>query len=516
MPRVEKNIGLISVAALIFHTSAFAQNADGFINLFQGVIQREMVQTARSEWRRIPADELLCLDQALHEQGATVDDLADHGVTPFDPRLSQLRANCRYSTGRPSQAQQLPYVVDGLALGGSVIFQSDVYKHYKCLPSEKFLGLTWCHKEKTERTKHGEVTFATSILHSADGSALYVNRYIEPAFFGQTDVRTEIDRLSAKFGERPRELRLPSRAGLPDAVIAVWGAIELKPLSSTEVSVVASGGSPRRALLVSFLGDIQRSAKANVPVFELAGGAGFLWAATFDRSGRGVLRFLTIDASQIVSSTIAVRPPAEPAGPSSDIASPTVPARRPADAVPSTVPGTRTTPTDATGRPNNATVTGNASPDASRPDTNVEPVLAKVHEISKVLEQKLPGIRLENLRRETDETLAKLATANADMSAKDLQDLLGTGERVIARLNEMTEFDRVSSIATREEDRIRDDLTTVVSDAAYVTEINDALVALDKAKETGHLRSLQDALSNLTKVYAQYKPQMERDRFAVP
>ena len=51
--------------------------------------------------------------------------------------------------------------------------------------------------------------------------------YIEPAFFGSNDVRSEIDRLSAKFGERAREFRMPPREGLPNAIIAVWGKIEL-------------------------------------------------------------------------------------------------------------------------------------------------------------------------------------------------------------------------------------------------------------------------------------------------
>jgi hypothetical protein len=44
------------------------------------------------------------------------------------------------------------------------------------------------------------------------------------------------------------------------------------------------------------------SAKAGVPVYRLAGGAGFLWVATFDQNGRGVLQYLAIDDSKIESS----------------------------------------------------------------------------------------------------------------------------------------------------------------------------------------------------------------------
>jgi hypothetical protein len=44
--------------------------------------------------------------------------------------------------------------------------------------------------------------------------------------------------------------------------------------------------------LIGFLGDEERSAKAGVPVYRLAGGAGFLWVATYDQNGSGVLQYL--------------------------------------------------------------------------------------------------------------------------------------------------------------------------------------------------------------------------------
>jgi clan AA aspartic protease (TIGR02281 family) len=190
--------------------------------------------------------------------------------------------------------QQSPYVVDGLRLGGHVRLDSDAYRQYNCNPSGKFTGFTWCHKDKAERTGDGEVTSSNSILHAPDGTAWYINRYIEPAFFESNEVQNEIERLSAKFGSPTRILRLPLRLGLPDAVIAVWGKIELNELDASEAATVASGGSVR-GLLISYLGDLQRSAKANVPVYRLDGGAG---------SGQGALRFLTIDASQIAAPNV--------------------------------------------------------------------------------------------------------------------------------------------------------------------------------------------------------------------
>ena len=201
------------------------------------------------------------------------------------------------------------YAVDGLALGGKVHFESKVYKEYSCTPSDTFPGYTWCHKEKTERTQRGEIRSSNTIAHSPDGTALYVNRYIEPVFSGAHDVQGELDRLSAKFGEQPREYWMPPRKGLPNALIAVWGKIKLEQLDAAEVSELAAGGKIHKGILVSYLGGIQRSAKAGVPVYRLAGGPGYLWAATFDREGRGALRFLTVDASKLTTQTPQPTPP---------------------------------------------------------------------------------------------------------------------------------------------------------------------------------------------------------------
>jgi TonB family protein len=237
-----------------------------------------------------------------------MDGLMSRSVLPADPQLPQLRSNCRRQLAQgpqPATAQPLPYSVDGLALGGQVRFESNAYKQYQCAPSEKFAGFTWCHKEchkeETKNEPRGEITLSNSILHTPDGTAWYVNKYIEPALFAPNEVQSEIDRLSAKFGERAHEFRMPEREGRPNAVIAVWGKIQLEPLDPSDVSIVAAGGTVK-GLLVGFLGDLQRSATLGATVYRLAGGGGFLWAATYNQDGRGVLRFLTIDASQIGQS----------------------------------------------------------------------------------------------------------------------------------------------------------------------------------------------------------------------
>ena len=191
------------------------------------------------------------------------------------------------------------YRVDGLTLGGQVKSRRLAYQPYQCRPSDKFSGFIWCHEEHT--TPDNKVMRSHSVLQSQDGTAYYVDSYFQPAFFDPNDIQNEIDRMSSEFGQQARIVQMPQREGLPSAVMAVWGAIQLEPLGPDEISVLASGGSPP-GILVSFLGDEERSAKAGAPIYRLAGGAGFLWVATYDQSGRGMLRYLATDDSKIEPS----------------------------------------------------------------------------------------------------------------------------------------------------------------------------------------------------------------------
>jgi hypothetical protein len=158
---VPKRFTFLCILLLFLSTSAVAQNVNDFLNFFGGIVQQALTQAAQSEWRKLPPNEIGCIDQALRQDGASVDDLINRGVMPSDSRLSQLRSNCRDQAGQPPpsiNAQSTQYVVDGLALYGHVQFQSQAYQQYRCGPSEKFPGFTWCHKEKTERTSRGDVT----------------------------------------------------------------------------------------------------------------------------------------------------------------------------------------------------------------------------------------------------------------------------------------------------------------------------------------------------------------------
>jgi tetratricopeptide (TPR) repeat protein len=98
--------------------------------------------------------------------------------------------------------------------------------------------------------------------------------------------------------ERPTKIEwLPQGTGIPASVIALWGKIELRQLDQNDIATLAEGDSPRRGVLVDFLGDLRRSAQAKLPVYQIVGGAGYLYSASFDKSGRGHRHYVASDAS---------------------------------------------------------------------------------------------------------------------------------------------------------------------------------------------------------------------------
>jgi hypothetical protein len=215
------------------------------------------------------------------------------------------------------------YVIEGLTLGEQFRPERD----YQCKPSIQFTDVTWCLRRKPGRAVRGSFVSSTSILQGPNGAIGYVNREVEPAFFGDDDMQTEITRLTAKLGERARVMRLPPRPGLPNAVIASWGAVELEQLDDDVVETIAGETTPRLGLLVDYLNDIKRSAQLRLPIFRLGGGAGYLWSASSDDGGRGHLRFLIIDASILApgkaSKPVASAPPAPAAAPAPQTEKPT-------------------------------------------------------------------------------------------------------------------------------------------------------------------------------------------------
>jgi hypothetical protein len=111
---------LVALLALTCsNTHASAQNVNQLMNLFGGIMRSAITQATQSEWA--------CVDNQLRQRGSSIQALIEPVITPADGRVTDLRSFCRGP--QPSQAMrtEIPtsnYVVDGLALGGRVRFDS--------------------------------------------------------------------------------------------------------------------------------------------------------------------------------------------------------------------------------------------------------------------------------------------------------------------------------------------------------------------------------------------------------
>jgi hypothetical protein len=182
---------------------------------------------------------------------------------------------------------------------GDVVTQKPIYKDFVCKPSEVFQSFNWCTRNTQEDGANGRFSNTLSALLSADGRAYYTLHLIDPAFFGPNEIDNEIKRLSKTYGQQPKILMMPPKAGLPNAVIVSWGDVALRLLDAESVQqLLAAGKSPGKGFHADFLGDFKRSAQEGLPVYLISGGPGMLWIANYDESGRGKLRLAFSDASK--------------------------------------------------------------------------------------------------------------------------------------------------------------------------------------------------------------------------
>jgi len=214
-------------------------------------------------------------------------------------------AHAQVRPSDPPGSQVPAYAVEGIALGSKVKLDGSMSRDYKCNPSEQFDGLTWCQKTQRSGERRGAFEATYSILHSKDGTILYANRYQQPAFLDAGETDRDIQGYSRKFGGPPRITRAPNRSRNSGAVMATWGKIELELLDSDSIKVLGEGKSPKKGLLIDFLGNFARSAQEGLPIYRIVGGAGFVRVGSFDQQGRGTVRVAAVDASTLQPNLVA-------------------------------------------------------------------------------------------------------------------------------------------------------------------------------------------------------------------
>ena len=341
------SIGAVAVA--FFWAVSAAQSGQqipeipGLFGIFGGLINTAIVDAARRDWQTRPFSDYNCL--ARH--GVSANQLANLGIGPEDPRARQILSECAFAApaapvpvapqpangataappssdyaAPPSSGYPAPpnasyaappnpnYVVNGLALGAPLGPPADAAAGYACHASDDYPGFAWCQSHHAESRKFGSETTWMSVFRSQTNAAVEITQAVDPAFFRQGDADREIQRLSRDFGQQARVIA----ADLPSggrAVIAAWGAVALTPLDSATMDALRSGAPVHSGLLVGALGDLRASARLGLPVYGLGGGAGFIWSANYNGSGKGVLRITAVDPSALSARTLPQ--PAAPA-----------------------------------------------------------------------------------------------------------------------------------------------------------------------------------------------------------
>jgi hypothetical protein len=209
--------------------------------------------------------------------------------------LSILIAGSSWSLAHGNPA----YSVTGVAVGSRVNVDSNAYQEYRCGASEVFDGLTLCVKRTDDTDQRGPFVAYDGLLHSRDGTVVYASRYQDPAYWRDDEVEEDIGYYSRELGEAPTFLTMPTREGISNGVIATWGKLVLEPVDGASQKILAAGKNPKIGALIDFLGNYELSTKNDLPVYRVSGGAGFIWAASWDSDGRGNLRMLAINPSEL-------------------------------------------------------------------------------------------------------------------------------------------------------------------------------------------------------------------------
>jgi uncharacterized protein len=385
--------------------------------------------------------------------------------------------------GGPDIPSHPEYVVDGLALGNRVVFESAAFREYQCRSSDQFEGFVFCQKRRLMQESRGSFTSSNTILLSVDGAAVYINRYLEPAFFDGDEASKDVDGRGKKFGRPSRVIPMPANSGVPNGMIVSWGDVALEPVDAATMKALADGASVRAGFMIDHIGNLRRSASLGLPVYRLQGGAGYVWAASWNDSGIGTLQFLTIDASRFMPSASAQDGSIFDALPQPPLAN-QVPGPAPPAVNP---PSSLASPTPTTKSMDGPSV-------AQQARQRIKGTLDKIA-------SERGNLPHETFKERLDLIASKLAAANEQLDIEALQGLLRECDAADAVFREANEFRQVADVANRAVAIIKSRLQTINFDAPLVLDIKVAVSSVENAQAQGDIKLLRLALSTLNKSY---------------
>jgi hypothetical protein len=91
---MSKRFAALCILQLVSSHGAFAQNVNNLLNMFGGLVQQGMILPAQTEWRKLPPNELSCLDQTLRQQRSSVDVVVSRAsFPPLHPKNMTFRCD---------------------------------------------------------------------------------------------------------------------------------------------------------------------------------------------------------------------------------------------------------------------------------------------------------------------------------------------------------------------------------------------------------------------------------------
>jgi hypothetical protein len=118
-------------------------------------------------------------------------------------------------------------------------------------------------------------------------------------------------------------------------------------------------------------------------------------------------------------------------------------------------------------------------------------------------------------RKQVEEVSGRLATARDTMPLADLHALRVEAKKAVEELDNAKEFRRVSGTARSRIAAIETELKQITSDAPIVLQIQDAIKSVKEEQTSSNLKSLQDVLEKLIKLYDTNRSELERLKFRV-
>lgn len=178
-------------------------------------------------------------------------------------------------------ANAAPYSVEGFVLGDRISATNSNYRTYTCKQSDDLDEAVSCERTEVKSGRAGNITVSSTLIHTRDGTAIYIMANAFPVSLTKAIVQNEIATLSTEINEKPAKVEwLPKDAPAPAAVVVTWGQVELEEIDDRAVFDISQGKRLDLGPLINSVGNLKRSAQDHLPIYRIRGGAGYVYSAS--------------------------------------------------------------------------------------------------------------------------------------------------------------------------------------------------------------------------------------------